>query len=203
MVSTALTNLNTKPGFPADFWKNTTSPGALTPNCICTTSTKAIAPAIQPETVAISRPACAFTLNRPRRHSTFNWNPSASSARCAPAPMPPTVKILQHQAWYQHLDVGYTFDMPWTPRFALEYDYASGDKDPNDGKDQRFDTLFGARRFEFGPTGIYGAFARSNINTPGYRIGINPRSDVQAFLSHRAFWLAIVKRQLDHVRIYG
>jgi len=102
-------------------------------------------------------------------------------------------KDLQHQAWYQHLDVGYTFDIPWTPRFALEYDYASGDKNPNDGKDQRFDTLFGARRFEFGPTGIYGAFARSNINTPGYRIGINPRSDVQAFLSHRAFWLASSK----------
>jgi len=72
----------------------------------------------------------------------------------------------------------------------LEYDYASGDKDPKDGKDQRFDTLYGARRFDFGPTGIYGAFVRSNINTPGYRIGINPRSDVQAFLSHRFFWLA-------------
>ncbi|MEQ1529450.1 MAG: alginate export family protein [Methylococcales bacterium] len=99
-------------------------------------------------------------------------------------------KDLQHQAWFQHLDVGYTFDLPWTPRLALEYDYASGDKDPKDGKDQRFDTLFGARRFEYGPTGIYGAFARSNINSPGYRIGVNPRSDVQAFLSHRVFWLA-------------
>ena len=97
---------------------------------------------------------------------------------------------LQHQAWYQHVDVGYTFNIPWTPRFALEYDYASGDEDPKDGKDQRFDTLYGARRFEFGPTGIYGAFARSNINTPGYRIGINPRSDLQAFLSHRFYWLA-------------
>jgi len=99
-------------------------------------------------------------------------------------------KDLQHQAWFQHVDVGYTFDIPWTPRFALEYDYASGDKNPKDGKDQRFDTLYGARRFDFGPTGIYGAFARSNINTPGYRLGINPRSDVQAFLSHRFFWLA-------------
>jgi hypothetical protein len=96
---------------------------------------------------------------------------------------------LQHQAWHQHADVGYTFDMPWSPRLGLQYDYASGDKDPNDGKDQRFDTLFGARRFEYGPTGIYGAFARSNINSPGYRIGVSPRSDVQAFLSHRAFWL--------------
>ena len=90
----------------------------------------------------------------------------------------------------QHADVGYTFDHPWTPRLAFEYDYASGDKNPKDNQDQRFDTLFGARRFDFGPTGIYGAFARSNINTPGYRITVNPRSDVQLGVSHRAFWLA-------------
>ncbi|MGZ8956066.1 MAG: alginate export family protein, partial [Methylovulum sp.] len=60
---------------------------------------------------------------------------------------------LDHSAWYQHLDVGYTFDVPWSPRFAVEYDYASGDHDPNDKEDGRFDTLFGARRFEYGPTG--------------------------------------------------
>jgi hypothetical protein len=97
---------------------------------------------------------------------------------------------LSHQAWYQHLDVGYTFDMPWKPRFAVEYDYASGDKNPNDGRDQRFDTLYGARRFEYGPTGIYGAFARSNINTPGYRLGFSPLANVQTTISHRFFWLA-------------
>ncbi|MGJ0483651.1 MAG: alginate export family protein [Methylomicrobium sp.] len=99
-------------------------------------------------------------------------------------------KNLDHSAWYQHLDVGYTFQMPWSPRLAVEYDYASGDHDPKDNKDQRFDTLFGARRFEFGPTGIYGAFARSNINTPGVRLGFSPRPDVQAFIGHRLFWLA-------------
>ncbi len=99
-------------------------------------------------------------------------------------------KNLDHEAWMQHIDIGYTFEMPWTPRFAFEYDYASGDKNPNDGKDQRFDTLYGARRFEYGPTGIYGAFARTNVNTPGYRINLAPRKDVQLMLSHRAFWLA-------------
>lgn len=97
---------------------------------------------------------------------------------------------LDHAAWYQHIDLGYSFDMPWSPRFALEYDYASGDHNPNDHQDQRFDTLYGARRFEFGATGIYGAFARSNINTPGYRIGAAPRNDVQLGLSHRFYWLA-------------
>jgi hypothetical protein len=97
---------------------------------------------------------------------------------------------LDHAAWYQHADLGYTFDIPWNPRFALEYDYASGDENPNDNQGQRFDTLYGARRFEFGPTGIYGAFARSNINSPGYRITAAPRSDLQLGISHRYVWLA-------------
>lgn len=97
---------------------------------------------------------------------------------------------LDHSAWYQHLDVGYTIDMPWSPHVNLEYDFASGDHDPNDKKDQRFDTLYGARRFEFGPTGIYGAFARSNINTPGLRVTAVPRNDVQLGLAHRFYWLA-------------
>ena len=97
---------------------------------------------------------------------------------------------LDHAAWSHHLDVGYTFDITWTPRVALEYDYASGDKNAKDNIDQRFDPLFGARRFDFGPTGIYGAFSRSNIHTPGIRINAAPRSDVQLVLAHRAFWLA-------------
>jgi hypothetical protein len=97
---------------------------------------------------------------------------------------------LQHRAWYQHSEIGYTFDIPWSPRFAAEYDYASGDKNPNDSKDQRFDTLYGARRFEYGPTGIYGAFARTNLNTPGYRLNFSPSSAIQAGIAHRFFWLA-------------
>ncbi|MGR8980078.1 MAG: alginate export family protein [Gammaproteobacteria bacterium] len=97
---------------------------------------------------------------------------------------------LDHAAWYQHADAGYTFEAPWSPRAALQYDYASGDASPNDNKDQRFDTLYGARRFEFGPTGIYGAFARSNINTPGLKISASPRRNVTAFLDYRLFWLA-------------
>ena len=97
---------------------------------------------------------------------------------------------LNHFAYFGHVAVGYTFDLPWTPRVLLQYDYASGDEDPTDGHISRFDTLFGARRFEFGPTNTWGAFARSNINTPGIRVIVNPAPDVSAFIAHRAFWLA-------------
>jgi hypothetical protein len=97
---------------------------------------------------------------------------------------------LDHIAHFQHVEVGYTFDLPWSPRVALQYDYASGDEDPDDGKNDRFDTLYGARRFDFGPTGIYGPFARSNINTPGIRIQVDPSKRISAFVAYRAFWLA-------------
>jgi hypothetical protein len=97
---------------------------------------------------------------------------------------------LDHSAHYQHAQIGYTFNAPWSPRFLAQYDYASGDDDPNDGDTERFDTLFGARRFEYGPTGIWGAFARSNIDSPGYRLIVKPTDTVSAFIGHRMFWLA-------------
>lgn len=71
-----------------------------------------------------------------------------------------------------------------------QFDYASGDNDPNDGKNNRFDTLFGTRRFEFGPTSIYGAFARSNLISPGIRLQVKPADRVSGFAGYRANWLA-------------
>jgi len=97
---------------------------------------------------------------------------------------------LEHRAWFHHWALGYTFDVPWTPRFHVMYDYASGDGDGRDGQNNRFDTLYGARRWELGPTGIFGAVPRSNINTPGYRLTITPRNGVTAFFQHRQLWLA-------------
>ena len=103
---------------------------------------------------------------------------------------------LPHQAWSQHINLGYTFDLPWSPRFALEYDYASGNHNYNaknpatTNSDHRFDPLYGGAVQDFGPTGIYGPFSRSNINTPGYRLQLSPRHDVQLTLQQRLFWLA-------------
>lgn len=95
-----------------------------------------------------------------------------------------------HFAHFQHLEFGYTFDVRWSPRVAFQYDYASGDQSAADGDSGRFDTLYGARRFDFGPTGIYGPFARSNLNTPGIRLQLKPSKTVTTFLSFRPFFLA-------------
>jgi hypothetical protein len=100
----------------------------------------------------------------------------------------------KHEAWSSHLEAGYSFDLPWSPRFYLEYDYASGSKNwankNASAVDGRFDPLYGASDFDFGPTGIYGAFQRSNINSPGYKLDFSPRSDLSFRFQQRLVWLA-------------
>ncbi len=98
--------------------------------------------------------------------------------------------ITDHFAHFQHLDLGYTFNFPWTPRLIFHYDYASGDRQPGDSQDEGFDTLFGARRFEFGPTGIWGPFFRTNLNSPGWRLIVTPAPNVIVQVKHRISYLA-------------
>jgi hypothetical protein len=93
-------------------------------------------------------------------------------------------------AFFQHGEVGYTFAMPWTPFIRVDYDYASGDKDPNDRKNGRFDTLYGAHNFDFTHTGIWSLFKRSNISSPAYFLGLEPQPGLRATFKHRFYWLA-------------
>lgn len=97
---------------------------------------------------------------------------------------------LRHWAYFGHAEVGYTLGESWSPRAALIYDYASGDHRATDDASNRFDTLFGARRFEHGPTGIYGAFARSNIQSPGLRLSARPWASLDVRAAYRPYWLA-------------
>jgi hypothetical protein len=98
-----------------------------------------------------------------------------------------------HFAHFQHAELGYVFDSLWDSRLSFHYDYASGDADPEDDTSGRFSTLFGARRFEHNPTGIYGPFFRGNLHTPGLRIVLIPLNKIELMASHRAFWLARAK----------
>lgn len=99
-------------------------------------------------------------------------------------------RTLQHLAVSLHASVGYRLAAPWSPRVLAAYDYASGDTDPDDGFNARFDPLFGARRFELGPTGLYGALSRTNLSSPALRLEVTPHRDVDAFLAVRVAWLA-------------
>ena len=96
---------------------------------------------------------------------------------------------LDTRAHFLHLELGYTLAGPWSPTLLAQYDVATGDRDPFDTRSERFDTLFGARRFDFGPTGIFGPFVRSNLETPGARIMVQPRADLRAMAAYRVYYL--------------
>ncbi len=83
------------------------------------------------------------------------------------------------QAFMLHAELGYTFASAWTPRVAFQLDWATGNDDPSDDDAHAFDPLFGARRFDLPPTGIFGPFRRTNILSPGIRLGLQPAKTVR------------------------
>lgn len=91
-------------------------------------------------------------------------------------------------AGFFHGEAGYTFTGGWQPRPALGFDYGSGEGSST--RYTRFDTLYGARAFDYGPTSYYGPLTRSNIVSPFARVDVKPgkRADAQATL--RPLWLA-------------
>lgn len=97
------------------------------------------------------------------------------------ASLAPNARRQDVRAFFAHAELGYSPDLPGRPRVSLLLDIASGD-DPRSAAFTRFDTLFGARRWEFGPSGLFGALARTNIVAPGIRgeMAPTPRWDLMA-----------------------
>lgn len=92
------------------------------------------------------------------------------------------------RAYFVHGELGYTLSASWHPRLAVKYDLASGDgRDPN--RYTRFDTLFGARRFDYGPTSLYGAVQRANLNSPAVQFDTQPGKRADTLIAWRPLWL--------------
>lgn len=120
----------------------------------------------------------------------FEFESALQSGTTRATSLPSDVTDLDHRAWFAHAELTGGLRGAWRPRIVLRLDYASGDRDPDDGEFNRFDTLFGARRWEFGVTGIYGVFARSNIVSPGIGIQVKPRPAFDVRVDYRPGWLA-------------
>lgn len=95
---------------------------------------------------------------------------------------------LDVSASFVHAEIGYTFASRWKPHLSIEFDRASGDR-PG-GSYGRFDTLFGMRRADLAPAGLYNAVGRANIVTPGLRLEATPSKAVDWFIGYRPMWLA-------------
>lgn len=97
---------------------------------------------------------------------------------------------LPQRAWAAHAEVGYTWRVPWRPRVAVWLNYASGDHDPGDGVQQRFDPLFGAT---FAFYGYSGYFNWQNIVEPSIRFSAQPTEKLRTEIIYRGYALASAK----------
>lgn len=87
-----------------------------------------------------------------------------------------------------HADAGYSFHSPGETRISIEFDRASGDK--RGGRNGRFDTLFGMRRADLAPSGLYNAVGRANLTSVGLRVESTPSKRFDWLAIYRPMWLA-------------
>jgi hypothetical protein len=141
-----------------------------------------------------------FRLFQPAAKDAFDYE-IESTYQVGRAALEPGSQPLPVFAFYQHAEVGYTFALPWTPSFRVKYDYASGQKSPNDQQNTRFNSLYGAMNFEYPYSGIWGLWRRSNISSPGYLFSVEPTEGVKAFFQQRFYWLAQSKDQFQGAQL--
>lgn len=116
--------------------------------------------------------------------SAYQWGHSRGSKRNN------DLQNLDHRALFVHAELGVRLHDGIASELSVVMDYVSGDESPVDGKNQRFDTLFGARSFDFGPTGIYGAFARANLESVGFSWDFKSSEHLSSSFAYRTLRLA-------------
>ncbi len=89
-------------------------------------------------------------------------------------------------AWGGTAEIGYRFDLPWKPRLSAFYGYASGDKDPNDGNDERFEKFYGFGR----PWSANDYIVFENIRAPKLRVELTPTESLRVDFGYSWYQLA-------------
>ncbi|MHC4475000.1 MAG: alginate export family protein [Planctomycetota bacterium] len=89
------------------------------------------------------------------------------------------------RAWMAAAGGGYTFaDVAWTPRVGVLYDYASGDRDPNDGTHSTFNQHFPLGHAWLGYLDLVG---RSNIHAIKAQLKVKPTDKITAWADFHTF----------------
>lgn len=86
-----------------------------------------------------------------------------------------------------YLEGGYTFGTEWRPRLGFEYNFASGDGDPNDGEYNTFDDLCACVH---GRYGLMEFFRWRNMHEINMNATAWPHKDVKTSARFHSFWLA-------------
>jgi hypothetical protein len=92
----------------------------------------------------------------------------------------------KHRAYSFTAEVGYRFSYGWKPRFSLFYGYVSGDRNPDDHINNRFERFFGFAR----PWSADDYVVMENIIAPKARVEFEPGKKIKADVSYSFYWLA-------------
>ena len=110
----------------------------------------------------------------------YQWGDVWEASRATPS--------LDQHAFASGIAGGYTFkSLAWEPRFGLGYDYASGDRNPGDGRSQSFQNLFPSNHE---PYGLIDAFAWRNMHDLHFEARLEPVKNVEFEVQWHSFWLA-------------
>ncbi len=90
-------------------------------------------------------------------------------------------------AWMVAVEGGYTFkEVPMNPRVSLGFDWATGDRDPDDNTHGTFNHLFPLGHKYLG---ILDQVGRQNIITPHVAVRLEPCKPVALTVAYHYFWL--------------
>jgi hypothetical protein len=88
-------------------------------------------------------------------------------------------------AWAAWTEFGYSFGDPWKSRLSLFYGVISGDRDPVDGEDNRFERFFGFQR----PWSADDYFVLENSRAPKIRYEASPDTNLKFDVGYSWFKL--------------
>lgn len=92
------------------------------------------------------------------------------------------------RAWALHAQLGARITSArMNPRVLVEYNQASGDRDPTDGRRETFDQLFPTNHDKYGIADVVGWQNMRNVRVG---VGVRPSPRITAQLDVHSFWLA-------------
>ncbi len=92
----------------------------------------------------------------------------------------------RHDAHGYTFEAGYTFKHEWKPRISAFYGYATGDRNPNDNVNNRFERFFGFAR----PWSADDYIVFENVKAPKIKLELQPAKDLRIDGGYSWYWLA-------------
>ena len=98
-----------------------------------------------------------------------------------------SVTGLEHRAFAGHWGGGYNFEQDWQPRLGVQFNYASGDGNPKDGKSGTFQNYFPGNHALYG---FMDTTAWMNMQQVQLNYSMKPTTKLKMGLDYMATWNA-------------